>query len=71
MGILYFNNLNVSIKVWYIYTGDVEITSSFHLKAVRYVRIGIFFSLMLGISSGPSTGLIVFGMVKTKFLTKK
>ena len=41
-----------------------EITSSFHLKAVWYVLIGIFFSLMLGISSGASTGLIVFGMVK-------
>ena len=50
-------------------TGDGEITSSFHLKAVWYVLIGFFFSLMFGISFGPSTGLIVFGMVKTKFLT--
>ena len=69
MGILYFNNLNVSIKVWYIYTGDGEITSSFHLKAVWYVLIGIFFSLMLGISSGPSIGLIVLGMVKKSKLS--
>ena len=72
MGILYFNNLNVSIKVWYIYTGDGEITSSFHLKAVWYVLIGFFVQSYVGYKfSSPSTGLIVFGMVKTKFLTKK
>ena len=30
------------LKVWYIYTGDGEITSSFHLKAVWYVLIDFF-----------------------------
>ena len=51
---LFFNNshsdmgINVSIKVWYIYTGDGEITSSFHLKSVWYVLIGIFFQSYVG-----------------------
>ena len=43
--------------VYIHYTGDGEITS---LVCSNWK----FFSV-LGISSGPSTGLVVFGMVKT------